>query len=139
MNQFFLNKTSPQKAKMNRFMVLESQNHLSTNRHRHLLHPSFFRAPASSRLWENDSCSSRSHTSHSLSRSLTLPVCQSARHSVGLCLPAFAWFPSRWRWQRRHTVAPRACTTYTHLRHDGDSSALCRVCCYFSSSFTILI
>ena len=52
------------------------------HRHRHLLLPSFFRAAsASSRLWENDSCSSRSHTSHSLTHSLTRPAC---RHSVCL-------------------------------------------------------
>ena len=31
MNQFFSNKTSYQKAKMNRFTVLESQNRLSTS------------------------------------------------------------------------------------------------------------
>ena len=31
MNRFFFNKTSPQKAKMNRFTVLESQNCLSTS------------------------------------------------------------------------------------------------------------
>ena len=33
MNRFFFNKTSHQKAKMNRFTVLESQNRLSTSLH----------------------------------------------------------------------------------------------------------
>ena len=37
LNQFFFNKTSPQNAKMNRFMVLESQNRLSTSQNQRLL------------------------------------------------------------------------------------------------------
>ena len=67
---------------------------------------------------------------HSLTHPPSLPVSPSVSQSVSqsvsksVCLRACAWFPSRWRWQwRRHTAAPCACTTYTHLRHDDDPSA----------------